>query len=106
MLTFGQLGDLTVQVHFVQLFGSVPACVENQRLIVQPCILIDVTVQRTTEEPFLARLQIHHHQAVLVTLIPVPLHRLPCNPHAVGRVTRVRIVSHVVLRQVLMPTRT
>ena len=50
-----------------------------------------------TDETLFAGLAVHHHQAVLVTLVPVPFHGRPSDPFAVRRISRIGVVAFVIL---------
>ena len=73
-LTFRQFGTPTFYTHRPEMNSALNDCCTEEDGVVIPCELIDIGVKMLADETAFAGLKVHNHQAVLVTLVAVPLH--------------------------------
>ena len=97
VVTLSQLCQLVAigDVYIIYMSLSVPNTREVETLrVVVPDKLIHIALKSLAHETFLARLQIHDKQTVLVALIAIMLHTLPSDVLTVRRVLWIGVVTH------------
>ena len=107
VLSSADLLHKAFQIDCVDVLHSVPATRESQTAVVQPKELVHVRLECLAHKLRLSvsRGQVQHHQAVLVALVAVTRHALPCQLGAIWREGRVGVVAHHALGQVLRRAR-
>ena len=94
-----------LQVRAVDMHRGVPYGGIYNVCIICPEIGVHIRVDAFAQIGLLAARQVHDEQAVLVALVAVTLHRLPCDIFAVGRVGWIDVIAHHTFRQIRMRAR-
>ena len=101
VLPLGELGELTIEVEAIDHRCSVPHSGKVESCAVgTPYELIDIAIECAAYKALLASGEIHHVEAVPVALVSIAFHALPSDHGAIGRVLRIGVIAHVIVRSI------